>query len=286
MSACTPRAFNLINHLRSTQESSLNGIPIACTLLFRREYNKPYKKLPKKFKAKTRLDRFKKDRDDVYLMTQQAHPAHTPKDAIDMAKAYALFEPERVYAHIQVNLGEGKTKVQNKEGLFVLPRPNSKSTVLVLAEGEQAEEARAAGARIVGGKELFKQIEKGELQYNHCIATPEIYPEVKYLARYMKESFPHPRRGTVTNDITEVVERLSACKKFKLDGLKRCTLKILIGWTDWRADDILSNFGAIVGALHEKKHANVAINNFFLNASVKAQSMPDARLDVATFDIS
>jgi len=286
MSVCAPRAFNLINHLRSNHESSLNGIPIACTLLFRREYQKPYKKMPKKFQVKTRLNRFKKDRDDVYLMTQQAHPAHTPKDAIDMAKAYALFEPEQIRAYIQVNLGEGKTKVQNKEGLILLPHSYFKSRVLVLAEGEQAEEARAAGASVVGGRELFKQIEKGEVKYNHCIATPDIYPEVKYLARYMRESFPHPRRGTVTNDVTEVIRRLNSSKKFKLDSLKRCTLKLLVGWTDWKADEILDNFNAIVAALHEKKHVDVALNDYFLNASIKANSMPDARLDVGTFNIS
>merc|ERR1712142_362093 len=156
-------SFNILSHFRTCTKA---GIPIASTKIFCREY-KPYSKLPKKFLPKTKNARVRTNCDDVYLFKYQDLPLHTAQDAIDMARAYALFEPEEVRLILQVNVGEKGSNLRNRDGIIFFPHPAAAhdAKVMVLADGDKAEEARQAGAALVGGSELLEQLEARKVKH-------------------------------------------------------------------------------------------------------------------------
>jgi large subunit ribosomal protein L1 len=112
-----------------------------------------------------------------------------------------------------------------------LPHGTGKTArVLVFANGERADEARAAGADIVGGDELIDEVSKGRLDFDAVVATPDLMGKVGRLGKVLgpRNLMPNPKTGTVTTDVTKAVNDIKGGKvEFRID--KNSNLHFIIG---------------------------------------------------------
>jgi large subunit ribosomal protein L1 len=143
------------------------------------------------------------------------------REGIDREKAYSITEAvklvkERAKAkfdetiEIAMNLGVDPTHAdQMVRGVVTLPNGSGRSLrVGVFARGAKADEAKAAGADVVGAEDLVEKVSKGEIDFDRCIATPDLMPLVGRLGKVLgpRGIMPNPKVGTVTMDVTNAVK--------------------------------------------------------------------------------
>lgn len=146
---------------------------------------------------------------------------------VDVNKAYELKEAVKVVKEnatakfdetvdIAINLGvDPKYADQMVRGVCGLPHGNGKTVrVAVMAQGEKADEAKAAGADIVGAENLVDSILAGKIEFDRCIATPDMMGLAGRVARVLgpKGLMPNPKLGTVTTDVANAVKRQKPAK--------------------------------------------------------------------------
>ena len=127
-----------------------------------------------------------------------------------------------------------------------LPHGTGKTArVLVFAGGERAEEARAAGADIVGADELIDEVAKGRLDYDAVVSTPELMGKVGRLGKVLgpRGLMPNPKTGTVTTNVAKAVTDIKGGKiEFRVD--KNSNLHFLIGKASFTAQQLAENYAA------------------------------------------
>lgn len=140
---------------------------------------------------------------------------------------------------------------QQLRGALVLPNGTGKSKkVLVITEGAKAQEAKDAGADVVGGKEILEDIKKGWLDFEVMIATPDMMAELGKLGRILgpKGLMPNPKTGTVTMDVAKAVKETKAGKvTYRTD--KEGNVQMTIGRVSFDNDKLVENFTAIYDLL-------------------------------------
>ena len=140
---------------------------------------------------------------------------------------------------------------QQLRGALVLPNGTGKSKkVLVVTEGAKAQEAKDAGADVVGGKEILEDIKKGWLDFEVMIATPDMMAELGKLGRILgpKGLMPNPKTGTVTMDVAKAVKETKAGKvTYRTD--KEGNVQMTIGRVSFDNDKLVENFTAIYDLL-------------------------------------
>ena len=132
---------------------------------------------------------------------------------------FAKFD-ETVELHMRLGV-DPKHADQMVRGTVILPNGLGKSkTVCVIASGEKVREAEAAGAEFVGGEELVKKIQDGWLEFDACVATPDMMKSVGKLGRVLgpRGLMPNPKTGTVTFEVAKAVEEVKAGKvEYRVD---------------------------------------------------------------------
>ena len=140
---------------------------------------------------------------------------------------------------------------QQLRGALVLPNGTGKSKkVLVVTEGPKVQEAKDAGADVVGGKEILEDIKKGWLDFEVMIATPDMMAELGKLGRILgpKGLMPNPKTGTVTMDVAKAVKETKAGKvTYRTD--KEGNVQMTIGRVSFDNDKLVENFTAIYDLL-------------------------------------
>jgi large subunit ribosomal protein L1 len=130
-------------------------------------------------------------------------------DAIKMVKERAVAKFDETI-EVALNLGvDPRHADQMVRGVATLPNGTGRSVrVAVFARGERAEEAKRAGADIVGAEELVETVQKGEINFDRCIATPDMMPLVGRLGKILgpRGLMPNPKVGTVTADVAQAVK--------------------------------------------------------------------------------
>ena len=176
-------------------------------------------------------------------------------DALSMVKdvASAKFDES---VDVAINLGVNARKSdQNVRGSTVLPRGTGKTVrVAVFAEGEDAEKATAAGADIVGLDDLAERVQKGEIDFDMCIATPATMRVVGKLGQILgpRGLMPNPKVGTVTPDVATAVKNAKAGQvQFRIDkaGIIHCT----IGKASFDPEALKENLDALLSSLVKAK---------------------------------
>ena len=161
-----------------------------------------------------------------------------------------------------------------------LPHGTGKtSRVLVFANGERADEARAAGADIVGGDELIDEVSKGRLDFDAVVATPDLMGKVGRLGKVLgpRNLMPNPKTGTVTTDVTKAVTDIKGGKvEFRID--KNSNLHFIIGKVSFTAEQLAENYAAALDEVHRSK-PNSSKGRFIKRAVISTTMGPGINID-------
>ena len=161
-----------------------------------------------------------------------------------------------------------------------LPHGTGKTArVLVFAGGERAEEARAAGADIVGADELIDEVAKGRLDYDAVVSTPELMGKVGRLGKVLgpRGLMPNPKTGTVTTDVAKAVGDIKGGKiEFRVD--KDCNLHFIIGKSSFSAEALADNYAAAFDEILRAKPSS-SKGRYIRKAVVSTTMGPGVTLD-------
>ena len=161
---------------------------------------------------------------------------------------------ETVELHVKLGV-DGRNADQQVRGVVVLPEGTGKTVkVLVIAKGDKAEEARKAGADIVGDDDVVAKIMGGWLDFDVCITTPDMMGAIGRCARILgpKGLMPNPKSGTVTMDVTKAVNDVKAGKvEYRLD--KQNIVHVRIVKVSFGADRLYTNLSAVMDAIIKAK---------------------------------
>jgi large subunit ribosomal protein L1 len=160
---------------------------------------------------------------------------------------------------VSINLGvDPKKSDQAVRGSLVLPQGTGKSVrVAVFAQGDRAEQARSAGADIVGFEDLAAEIKGGKMDFDVVIATPDAMRVVGQLGQILgpRGLMPNPKVGTVTQDVTTAVKNAKAGQvQYRTDkgGIVQCT----IGRASFTVEALEENFRALIDAVNKARPAS------------------------------
>ncbi len=177
----------------------------------------------------------------------EAGKAYAPKEALELVKELASAKFDETI-EVSIRLGVDTRKAdQNVRGSIALPHGTGKTVrVAVFAEGEKAREAEAAGADIVGSDELIADIQKGVINFDAVIATPNLMGKVGRLGRVLgpRGLMPNPKLGTVTMDVAKMVGELKAGRvEYRADRYGIC--HVPVGKVSFDSSDLAENYGAL-----------------------------------------
>ena len=171
---------------------------------------------------------------------------------------------------------------QMVRGAIVLPNGTGKTVrVAVFAKGAKADEAKAAGADIVGTDELVEQIQEGVFNFDIVVAAPDCMGLVGKIGRILgpKGMMPNPKTGTVTPDVATAVKNVKGGQvSFRVD--KKGNIHAGIGKVSFDADKIAENITAFVAAINKQKPAT-AKGRYIKNAAISLTMSPAVKFDLA-----
>ena len=177
-----------------------------------------------------------------------------------------------------------KKSDQMVRGTCPLPHGSGKTVrVLVFAQGNAAEAARAAGADVVGYEELIAKVKDGFLDFDTAIATPEAMTEVRKLGKQLgpRGLMPNPRTGTVTDDTAAAVKAVKAGRAdFKLDKNGNCAAGV--GKATFEPKQLVENATALIEAVNRARPAT-AKGKFIENIVLASTMSPGLRIDVSKY---
>ena len=210
-----------------------------------------------------------------------------PQGAVSVAEAVA-FVKANAFAKFDesVELGmrmgcDPRKSDQMIRGTVSLPHGTGKDVrVVVFAGGAAAEAAKAAGAIEAGTDELLEKIKGGWMDFDVAIATPEAMTAVRKLARVLgpRGLMPHPKTGTVTDDVATAVTQQKAGKvEFRMD--RQGNICVLVGKRSFDADKLAANIEALVDAIRAARPAAVK-GQLFKKISVSSTMGVPVRLDI------
>ncbi len=188
----------------------------------------------------------------------EAGTFYAPLAAVRLAKevAPARFD-ETVEVHFRLGIDTRQAE-QQVRGSVVLPHGTGKTVrVAVFAQGEKAREAEAAGADVVGDDELIERIQKGFLDFDATVATPDMMSKVGRLGKILgtRGLMPNPKLGTVTMDVERVVKELKAGKvEYRAD--KFGIAHVSIGKKSFSDQALVENYGAVLDEILRAKPAS------------------------------
>jgi large subunit ribosomal protein L1 len=205
---------------------------------------------------------------------------YAPAEAIALVKQlkHGKFD-ESVEVHVRTGLNVRHADEQLR-GTIALPHGLGKNVkIAVFAQGDKAREAEEAGADVVGGEDLAKQIEEGFDDFDVAIATPDLMPVVGRLGRILGPSgkMPNPKVGTVTMDVRKAVEESKAGKvEYRTD--RTAIVHLVIGKSSFDEQRLLENYAAVIEELVRAKPA-VAKGKYIHSISLASTMGPGVKVD-------
>lgn len=193
------------------------------------------------------------------------------REAVDRNTEYPVEQAVRILkqvanskfdetVEIAMNLGvDPRHADQMVRGVVALPNGSGRTIrVAVFAKGDKADEAKAAGADIVGAEELAETIQKGKIEFDRCIATPDMMPLVGKLGKILgpRNLMPNPKVGTVTADVTEAVKGAKGgAVEFRVE--KAGILHAGIGKASFSESALVENIKAFTDAVAKARPTGV-----------------------------
>jgi large subunit ribosomal protein L1 len=216
-------------------------------------------------------------------------------EGIDRAKLYSLNEAVKLVKdrakakfdetiEIAMNLGvDPRHADQMVRGVCQLPNGSGRTVrVAVFARGAKADEAKAAGADIVGAEDLVEKINAGQIDFDRCIATPDLMPLVGRLGKVLgpRGLMPNPRVGTVTPDVAGAVRAAKGgAVEFRVE--KAGIVHGGVGKASFEADKLAQNIRAFADAVAKAKPAG-AKGHYIQRIAISSTMGPGVKVELAT----
>jgi large subunit ribosomal protein L1 len=216
----------------------------------------------------------------------------TAREGVDRTKLYPLDQAvkmvkERAKAkfdetiEVAMNLGvDPRHADQMVRGVCNLPNGSGRSMrVGVFARGAKAEEAKAAGADVVGAEDLVEKVQGGTIEFDRCIATPDMMPLVGRLGKVLgpRGLMPNPKVGTVTMDVTSAVKGAKGgAVEFRVE--KAGIVQAGVGKASFSADKLVENIKAFADAVQKAKPSG-AKGSFVQRIAVTSTMGPGVKVD-------
>ncbi len=208
--------------------------------------------------------------------------AYAMAEAIKMVKSKATAKFDET-VEIAMNLGvDPRHSDQMVRGVVSLPHGTGKSVrVAVFAKDAKADEARAAGADIVGAEDLMEQIQNGQIDFDRVIATPDMMGVVGRLGKILgpRGLMPNPKLGTVTANVADAVTA-SKAGQVEFRAEKAGLVHAGIGKASFSEDQLIANAAAFVDAIQKAKPAG-AKGTYIKRVSVSSTMGPGVKVDTA-----
>ncbi len=205
------------------------------------------------------------------------------QDAVKLVREGATAKFDETL-EIAMNLGvDPRHADQMVRGTVSLPNGTGKTVrVAVFAKDQKAEEAKEAGADIVGAEDLVSSIQGGAIEFDRCIATPDMMPLVGRLGKILgpRNLMPNPRVGTVTPNVKEAIANAKGGEvQFRVD--KTGIVHAGIGKTSFDVDKLVENVTAFVGAVTRAKPSG-AKGKFVKRISLSSTMGPGVEVEIAS----
>jgi large subunit ribosomal protein L1 len=207
---------------------------------------------------------------------------HGLDEAIALVKANATAKFDESI-EVALNLGvDPRHADQMVRGVVTLPKGTGKTVrVGVFARGAKAEEATAAGADVVGAEDLMEAVQGGKIDFDRCIATPDMMGIVGRLGKVLgpKGLMPNPKLGTVTMNVAEAVKAAKGGQvEYRVE--KAGIIHSGIGKASFPAEDLRANFDALVDAVIKAKPSG-AKGKYVRKVALSSSMGPGVKVDVA-----
>ena len=205
---------------------------------------------------------------------------YSPKEAVELVKKTAVTKFDSS-VDVSFRLGiNPKYADQQVRGAMVLTHGTGKSKkVLVFAEGAKAEEAKAAGADYVGGQEFVDKIQGGWLDFEVCVATPNMMGKVGRLGKILgpRGLMPNPKLGTVTTDVAKAIKELKGGRvEYRAD--RYGIAHVVLGKASFTAEQLAENYGTVYDEILRMKPA-AAKGKYVKSISVSSTMGPGVAVD-------
>lgn len=217
------------------------------------------------------------------------------REAIDREKLYELGEAVKLIkscagakfdetVELAVNLGvDPRHADQMVRGVCQLPNGSGRAVrVAVFAKGDKADAAKAAGADIVGAEDLLETVQGGEINFDRCIATPDMMPLVGRLGKVLgpRGLMPNPKVGTVTPDVEAAVKAAKGgAVEFRVE--KAGIVQAGVGKASFSEEALAENIKALASAIAKAKPSG-AKGTYLLRAAVSSTMGPGVKLDLGS----
>ena len=228
-------------------------------------------------------------------MSKPGKRFRTAAEAIENEKLYGIEEAVKLVKgaakakfdetiELAMNLGvDPRHSDQMVRGVCQLPHGSGrKLRVAVFAKGDKADEAKKAGAEIVGAEDLVEQVQKGVIGFDRCIATPDMMPLVGRLGKVLgpRGLMPNPKVGTVTADVTAAVEAAKGgAVEFRVE--KAGVIHAGVGKASFTEEALVANIRAFTDAVNKAKPSG-AKGTFVKRIAVTSTMGPGVKIEPAS----
>lgn len=204
---------------------------------------------------------------------------HEPTEAIALVKKTASTKFNEG-VDISIRLGVDPRKGdQNVRGITNLPHGTGKTKmVAVLAKGDQAKEATAAGADHVGDEDLIAKIQGGWKEFDVILATSEMAPQIGKIGKILGTRTPNKKNGTVTDTVGQAVKEIKGATRVEYRVDKAGIVHMPIGKANFTDDQLAENFKAAIDAILRAKPSS-AKGRYVLSLTVSSTMGPGVKLD-------
>ena len=212
--------------------------------------------------------------------TLDAKKVYTLNEAIETLRGFCSKKFDESL-EIAIKLGIDVTKAdQNIRGMLSLPNGTGKKVRIAVFTVNSQDEAKKAGADVIGGEELIDKVANGFLEFDRVIATPDMMPKMSKVARVLgpKGLMPNPKLGTVTNNVAEATASAKA-GQIEYRAEKNGIIHAGIGKMSFATDKLVENANALIEQLKKVKPAS-AKGQYILGCSVATTQGPGLKVEV------